>query len=816
MYFFKTIMVNKASFAALLVFSCFCAMFYVGLGCTGISFLKSEYDYVSNRNLHDFSVVSPFGFSDDDVEKIKNIDGIDEAEGRYLSYQFFDYDGRRFVIKIMQVTEQMDLLTVTEGVLPKSPDEIAVEGNWAKDKGLKLGDRISLSSISGEPDLSIKDYVITAFTETPEYFQTNSFTYETTGKRNLPLSAAMFVRKEAFCVEETGFSEIILRSNILRSYEDGSDEYKDAAEVLKESVSFEIMKIAKDRRELVEKLMQLKGIEIKQESEVPDMALFTRNSLTSIIFLGSVKEMMDDMRMNLSFPFIIICLLIAISTILRMTREEEKLIGIRLALGATKADVAWNYVAFCIASTLIGTLLGGSLGALLIEKIFMKIMCGIWFFEKHIIAINMPETIELALSSSLLMTVTSGVSCVFVFRKDIISMINKSKVSRMKQSFWEKKVFWNRCSLLTRSILKNIHTDRLRVFVSIIGIAGCTALCTSSIVAIDSVKSALQMQYEKKQEYEMIVYFDSENAQAKKNIQDILTENKIVCSPAYIGISYIDAPDGKIVPVSVLVSEREFDGLLHFYNEDGETIPDSDGRLLSIGYASFYNIDKDDTVHIKNKDGKEMNIPIDDAFLHYLVNQELAFDKADYEALTGTVCYDNIFLVRKTNLSEEELNLLLHDTDGFYYVFNHKNAMSKSFSVYETFAMTACILKLILSIGLAFFMLLSIFSQFVIEKKNELIVLMINGYSVRYVYRYLYIDTIILAIIGLFAGGVIGNIIGCLDISSLSSAFTYFPNGVDLFAVFAGMGIAAVFTAIMCAVALTGIGKLEISDINKV
>ena len=801
----------------MLVFSCFCAMLYVGLGCTGISFVQSEYGYTSGQRLHDFSLISPYGFSDDDVAKIKLIDGIDEVEGRSVSYQFFDYDSKRFVIKIMQVTEQMDLLTVTEGILPKAANEIAVEGNWAKEKGLKLGDRVHLAGIPGEPDLSEKDFVITAFAESPEYFQTNSFTYETTPHNALPLSTAMFVNKEAFSNEGTcDYSELILRSNNLRRYKDGSDEYKTAADELKKTVNPEILKVVKDRQQQMEKLFRLQGMAMPNDSEASDMALFTRETLTSIIFLISVKDMMDDMRMNISLPFIVICLLIGTSTLLRMTKEEEHLIGIRLSFGDTPVSIAANYVAFCISSTLIGTVLGGTIGTLVIEKLFVKIMSGIWFFENHIIAMNIPETVVLSIISVSAMTVVAGIPSVYVFKKDIISMIRKMNVTTTKPTPFENTRFWKKLSLLTKIIVKNISTDHLRMCVSIIGIAGCTALCVSSIVAIDSVKSAFRLQYEKVQDYEMIVYYDSENETAKTNVRNILKDNGVVCSPAFIETAYIHAPDEKIVPVSVLVSDRNFDKLLHFSSESGEDIPTSKGKLLSIGYASFYQITQGDTVHIEDKTGKEMDITIDDAFLHYLVNQELVFNKADYESLTDTICLDNIFLIKRTNIEESELNQLLRDTDGFYFVFNHKNAMSKSFSVYETFAMAVCIFKFILSIGLAAFMLLSIFSQFIIEKKTELIVLLINGYSVHYVHKYLYIDTIFLAIIGLLVGGIAGNIIGYFDVNSISTSFTYFPNGVDLFAVFVGIGIAATFTAVACIIALTRIGHLEISDITEI
>ena len=813
-YFWKTILSNKISFIALLVFACFCGLFYVGISSSGESLYSSSYNYVSNQQLHDYIVASPLGFSDEDVESMKEIDGIDSAEGRFLDYDVFEYGEIRFIAKILQITENIDIITITKGTMPRSSNQIAVEGVWAKEKGLKLGDTISVSDTSSNK-LKENHFVITAFAETPEYFVTNTFEFETTPDENLPIGTAVFVSKDAFDVSRmNGYTQVLLRSNKLRDFKDGSSEYRTESNELKKLISSSIKPIIYNRYQNVKDLLHLQGTEL-QDDMATNVALFSRDELVSVCILDMNKKILDNMKNVFTVPFIAICLLICVSIILRITKNEENLIGIQLSMGTKKVGIVCRYIAFCFLPVFLGTILGCLLGRFAVAPIFLKYFVNVWFFEKAIYVLNFTEAIMCVVIVTLTIAIASAISCVVVFRKNVLDMINKTDDVNSREAFYEKTKLWHKMPLLTKSIVKNMFTDRLRVFGTLIGIVGCTALLVSSFCMNNSLESAIKTQFGHIQDYESIVYFDPKDESAEQNIIEILQDNNVRCSPVFSGTAYISASDGETSSIFVFASDNEFDNLIRFYNKEGESLTQGEGILLSRAYASYYNVQQGDIISFFDNEKNEYEVVVDGVFDFYLTRQEMIFTKEAYEKLTGETCLNNAILVDNCGLESEKIDSLLRNTQGYYYTYDYKFSMEKLFSLYKILATVAFVLKFVLSIALALFVLQSIFSQFILEKKAELITLMINGYSTRFVHKYLYIDTIILSAIGFILGAVVGNLIGCNDISTLKSAYSFYPSGFDIVAILCGIGIVAVFTAVICIRALKQIDKLEISDINK-
>lgn len=64
---------------------------------------------------------------------------------------------------------------------------------------------------------------------------------------------------------------------------------------------------------------------------------------------------------------------------------------------------------------------------------------------------------------------------------------------------------------------------------------------------------------------------------------------------------------------------------------------------------------------------------------------------------------------------------------------------------------------MIIFIGIAIFVTIS-------NVLNTLIIMMINGYSIKYARRYIYSDTVLLTIVGIILGMIVGSIMGNLSV----------------------------------------------------
>ena len=96
-----------------------------------------------------------------------------------------------------------------------------------------------------------------------------------------------------------------------------------------------------------------------------------------------------------------------------------------------------------------------------------------------------------------------------------------------------------------------------------------------------------------------------------------------------------------------------------------------------------------------------------------------------------------------------------------------------------------------------------------------MIILMINGYSVREAKKYVYKDTIFLTIIGITLGCLLGDFVGNWNMRVLSYLPAHFYEGVNWIAIGFGIGAAAFLALVNALIAMRRIKYFKLTDINK-
>jgi putative ABC transport system permease protein len=120
-----------------------------------------------------------------------------------------------------------------------------------------------------------------------------------------------------------------------------------------------------------------------------------------------------------------------------------------------------------------------------------------------------------------------------------------------------------------------------------------------------------------------------------------------------------------------------------------------------------------------------------------------------------------------------------------------------------------------LSVLMAIVVLLNLNVMFIDEKKRELIVLMINGFSGKDAKRYIYYDTIVLTAIGIILGLVLGCIMGSITVGAIEPSTATFVKDVDWLAVGIGVVGSALLALIMSLISLRRIPRFNLTDINR-
>ena len=98
--------------------------------------------YFDESNLMDIKAFSTYGVTQDDVDAILKIDGVEHAEGAYSADFMQIVDKKQKVLHVISLQDEMNQVKLSDGRMPQKAGECLAD----QDAGYKVGDTIKLRS----------------------------------------------------------------------------------------------------------------------------------------------------------------------------------------------------------------------------------------------------------------------------------------------------------------------------------------------------------------------------------------------------------------------------------------------------------------------------------------------------------------------------------------------------------------------------------------------------------------------------------------------------------------------------------------------
>ena len=183
--------------------------FIVAIGCAFFSGIRaSEPDmrysgdaYFDEKNLMDIQVMSTMGLTEDDLDAIRAVDGVLNAEGSYATDVLCTIRGNQVAVHVMALQDKMNQVQLEDGRLPEKENECVIDADYLDGKNLKIGDKITLSSGTSdslEDTLKTDTFTIVGTVSSPEYI---AFHRGSTTIGNGSVSAFLCVPEKAFSLD---------------------------------------------------------------------------------------------------------------------------------------------------------------------------------------------------------------------------------------------------------------------------------------------------------------------------------------------------------------------------------------------------------------------------------------------------------------------------------------------------------------------------------------------------------------------------------------------------------------------------------------
>lgn len=137
----KTIVKGKKRFFALVLIAALGVCMFSGLKAACDDLRMSADVFFDEQNLFDISIVSTMGLTDEDIEVLSDLEGIEDVEGAYSETVFTQVDGKTKQAVVNVLSEKdINVPYLIEGEMPMRADEIVVTNKYLTESGKSIGD----------------------------------------------------------------------------------------------------------------------------------------------------------------------------------------------------------------------------------------------------------------------------------------------------------------------------------------------------------------------------------------------------------------------------------------------------------------------------------------------------------------------------------------------------------------------------------------------------------------------------------------------------------------------------------------------------
>ena len=495
-------------------------------------------------------------------------------------------------------------------------------------------------------------------------------------------------------------------------------------------------------------------------------------------------------RFSYIFPtfFFIVSTLVCLTTMTRMVDEERTQLGTLKALGYTNRMISAKYLFYAGIASTIGAVIGIALGFWALPTA----IAAAWniMYEMPATVIHyMPVYIVLGLLLSVGLTLLATfLAC----RKDLKSvpavlMRPKPPKDGKRVALERVEFLWSNLSFTSKVTVRNLFRNKKRFIVTVLGIAGCTALLLSGFGFSGSIGAVIDNQY------------GEANGVAKYDLQVVLKEPQVAYKDSAM-VASVNGVDGieqsmlgylkvctgssdrsdKEMEVDILVPEdpnviRDFVNI----NSGKQAVPFTDeGAVITKKFAKKTKTGIGDTVKLTWTEGSRevtYEVPVtgiaDNYTFHYVYLTPYC-----YQQMTGTTpTYNYMFCKIGDGIDQDGRIALEQTVNGIMGV----NGTVFTSVIIDNFNNIVNTLNLIIYIFVACAMLLAVVVLYTLnnininERVKELATLKVLGFYNGEVSAYIYRENVILTLFGILLGIGLGvplflSIINAIDIDTLT------------------------------------------------
>ncbi|MDY4199785.1 MAG: FtsX-like permease family protein [Candidatus Fimadaptatus sp.] len=523
------------------------------------------------------------------------------------------------------------------------------------------------------------------------------------------------------------------------------------------------------------------------------------------------------------FPmfFFLVALLVALTTMTRLIEERRTQIGTLKALGYTDWQIFGEYILYSLSAAVLGCAIG-FLGGF---KLFPTVINSAYGMMYTLPPMDAPFRLDIAL---LVAPVTIGGIllatvwvCYSVCRSRPAPLMQPKAPAPGKRIFLEHiPALWKRMSFTQKVTCRNLFRYKKRLFMTIIGMAGCSALMLTGFGLRDSIDDIVYKQFGEIDLYQMSIVLNDANAiDNDAELKALLTSDSRVSAymPYHSETGRIQSASGS---ESISLAVPENSDMLDEYivlRERKSARPlalTDDGIILTEKLCEKLGISVGDAVTLENADGKRAQLCVDGISENYIASYAFLTANCYRDAYNSDVGYTTLLCLTDSNAG---MDVLLADAihcESVLYA-------SASSTLMNTFndsvkSIDAIVWVLILAAGmLSMVVNYNLTNVNICERKKEIATIRVLGFHEREVEKYIFRETNALSIMGSLIGLPVGIWLHSFVVRTVEVNSIMFGREIKPLSYAMAIAISLLFTFIINRIMSCSIRKVDMVESMK-
>lgn len=249
------------------------------------------------------------------------------------------------------------------------------------------------------------------------------------------------------------------------------------------------------------------------EFKEPDVYVLDRTKEIGVAAYQADSERINDIANVFPLMFFLVAALVSLTSMTRMVSEERTLIGVHKALGYSTAQIAAKYLLYALLASLLGAVIGIACLSQVLPGVIISAYGSIYTIPNG----GAPYSIQL---DSVLLSGLSGIGITLLLTMAAVLsslkeepsslMLPKAPKAGSKILLERVEPLWSRLSFSWKVTIRNLVRYKRRLIMTLVGIAGCTALLLVAFGLRDSISDIIDNQWPAISHYDYIVGMTSD------------------------------------------------------------------------------------------------------------------------------------------------------------------------------------------------------------------------------------------------------------------------------------------------------------------